>query len=152
MMWAYRCRGAVRALAPVAVWIAVGGCGASRSVTYELAGVESPDDVFACVEEAMKEDDWDVEYRNERTGRLVVSTTRRDIRRSNPTFQRGVDQLAIDVPTEDPGTIEVTARTFLEYFDRRGRTRTQIEPTPEIQAEARALLERCAPGGPEVEG
>lgn len=121
------------------------GCGASRSVSYS-AGVDVPGEAFECVETETGEADFEVEFRNERQGRIVVSRTNESLRRSEPTFQKAVDQLTIDVGSSDSGNgprLLVTARTFFEYWDRRGRTRRQHDASTQVRDAAQRLLQRC---------
>lgn len=110
--------------------------------------------MFSCAETETKERRFDVEFRDPGIGRLIVSRVREDVRRSDPSFQKALDQLIIDVvmPEEDGSDrgLRITARTFHEYWDRRGRTRRQHDVSEEVRAAAQALLEACGSAGEEA--
>lgn len=136
---------------PLLALTLLAGCGASRSVSY-TAAIDLPGDVFTCVQTATSEADFVVEFRDERQRRLVVSRTNEDLQRSDPNFQKAVDQLTVDVGPSDAVSdprLRVTARTYFEYWDRRGRTRRQHETSADARTAAQRLLELCGPG-PEV--
>lgn len=138
------------ALLAAAVFL-VAGCasGSGDRAAVRTAPVTSLSDAVECAREGGGEMGFDVARIDEGENRLVLEREDEDVERSDPKFQRAVDQLRIEPAAGDPGTdrdLEVTARTFYEYFTRRGRTRRQREASPTAVEAAETLLERCASG------
>lgn len=127
----------------------VAGCasGGGDRAAVRTAPVASLSDAVECAREQGREMDFDVARFDEDEDRLVLEREDEDVERSDPKFQKAVDQLRIEPAAGDPGAdrdLEVTARTYYEYFTRRGRTRRQREASPAAVEAAETLLERCA--------
>lgn len=136
------------ALLAAAVFL-VAGCasGGSERAAVRTAPVASLSDAVECAREQGEEIGFEVARINEDEDRLMLEREDEDVERSDPKFQRAVDQLRIEPAAGEPGSdrsLEVTARTYYEYFTRRGRTRRQREASPGVVGAAETLLERCA--------
>lgn len=131
------------------VALAAAACGASRT-TVRTVPVASLSDAIACAVEQGEEMGFEVLSLDEDDHRVVLERTDPSVRRSDPKFQRAIGQLILERAGEAATSgrrLRVEARTFYEYFDRRGRTRRQRETSEEILAAADELTSRCASGG-----
>lgn len=141
-----RWRAGVLALS-LAAAVVVAACGSSRT-TIRTAPVASLSGAIDCSLETGKEMGFEAVSIDRPDHRVVLERRDPSVSRSNPSFRRAVGQLTV-LPAE-PGAsseIAVEARFFHEYFDRRGRTRRQREPSDRILAAADSLLSTCASGG-----
>lgn len=140
-------------LAPGAVVLLVlmlaSACGASRSAVRS-APVGSLSAAIDCALEEGEEMGFEAVSVDRADHRVVLERTDREVRRSDPSFQRAVGQLTAERAEGEPGAstaLAVEARTFHEFFDRRGRTRRQRDPSDRILAAADSVLDRCASAG-----
>lgn len=135
----------------IAATFLVAGCasgGGDRAVV-RTAPVASVSGAVGCAREQGEEIGFDVVRFDEEENRLVLEREDEDVNRSDPKFQRAVDQLRLRPGAGAPGSdrdLEVTARTYYEYFTRRGRTRRQRAASPGVVGAAETLLERCSAG------
>lgn len=135
------------AAALVAGACATGGAGRAPARTVPVASLS---DAVACVRERGKKMGFEVARYDEETHLLVLEREDEDVQVSDPKFQRAVDQLRLEAAEGEPGAdrgLTVTARTFYEYFTRRGRTRRQREASDGAVAAADTLIERCTAAG-----
>lgn len=135
-------------LLAVSVWAA--GCAGGGQATVRTAQVPSLSDALECAREEGTEMGYDVARIDRDERLLILERVDEDVRRSNPTFHRAVDQLRLQPAAGEPGTgrdLEVAARTYHEHRTREGRTRRQQAASESVVADADALLERCASGG-----
>lgn len=123
------------------------GCASGSQATVRSAQVPSLSDALECAREEGTEMDFDV-VRIDRDERLLIlERTDEDVERSNPSFQKAVDQLRIQPGPGPEGSgrdLEVTARTFHEHRTRKGRTRRQQTASDGAVEAADTLIERCA--------
>ena len=126
-------------------------CGASRA-QIRTTSVSSLSEAITCVVELAEEMDFEVVSLARDDHRAVLERTDEGVSRSDPSFQRAVDQLTALPAERSPGAapaLAVEARTFHEFFDRRGRTRRQRDASAGAVAAADTLLSRCGEdGGP----
>lgn len=139
-------------LAPGAVVLLVlllaAACGAGRTAVRS-APVGSLSGAIDCSLEEGEEMGFEALSVDRTDHRVVLERTDRSVRRSDPSFQRAVGQLTVERAEGEPGAsaVAVEARTFHEFFDRRGRTRRQRDPSDRILAAADSILARCASAG-----
>lgn len=134
---------------PVAALLLAVACGASRT-DVRTAPVASLSDAISCAVERGEAMGFEVVSLDRDDHRVVLERTDESVSRSDPTFQRAVDQVVLEpagTASGAPRAVSAEARTFYEYFDRRGRTRRQREPSEGVLAAADALLARCASDG-----
>lgn len=135
----------------LAAALLLGGCasGSGGLAPVRAVSVPSLSGAIECAREQGKELGFESVQYDEADHLLVLERTDEDVRRSDPTFQRAVDQLTLEPGEGDASRdrpLEVTARTYFEYFTRRGRTRRQREASEGVRAAAGTLIERCAGG------
>lgn len=132
------------ALLAAAVLLAA-ACGATRT-ELRSAPVASLSEGITCVIEKGDEIGFEAVSVDRSEQRVVLERNDEEVRRSDPTFQRAVDQLtgraADRTPGGSPG-LAIEVRTFHEFFDRRGRTRRQRDASAAALAAADTLLSRC---------
>lgn len=136
----------VAAAALLVAGCASGGAGRAPVRTTPVASLS---DAVECAREAGEEMGFDAVQFDEEERRLVLEREDEDVRQSDPKFQRAVDQVRLEPGAGEPGSdrrLEITARTYYEYFTRRGRTRRQRDASPAVVEAADALIERCASG------
>lgn len=123
-------------------------CGASRTAVRS-APVGSLSGAIDCSLEEGEEMGFEAISVDRPDHRVVLERTDRSVRRSGPSFQRAVGQLTVERAEGEPGAtaLAVEARTFHEFFDRRGRTRRQRDPSDRILAAADSILASCATAG-----
>lgn len=132
----------------LAAALLVAACGASRT-TVRSAPVASLSEAIDCTLETGREMGFETISVDRTSHRVVLERTDRSVRRSDPSFQRAIGQLTAERAEGEPGAstaLAVEARTFHEFFDRRGRTRRQREPSERLLAAADSVLDRCASG------
>lgn len=144
------CAGGRPAAAGLALAVAAllaAACGASRTAV-RTAPVGSLSDAVECAVQQGEQMGFDVVAVDRSDHRVVLERDDRSVTRSDPTFRRAVGQLTLQPAdgTAASGAVEVEAKTFHEFFDRRGRTRRQREPSRRILSAAETLLDRCASG------
>lgn len=135
-------------LAAVLLVLLATACGTSRTAVRS-APVVSLSEGIDCTLETGREMGFEAVSVDRTNHRVVLERTDESVRRSNPSFQRAIGQLTAERAGE-PGAslaLDVEARTYHEFFDRRGRTRRQREPSERILAAADSVLDRCASAG-----
>lgn len=138
--------GGLPRVAPMLACLALlAGCGARYGTSVAGGTVGEPPDVFTCVQDEVKEMGYTAFSLDTRELRLVARKEREGVQRSEPGFLKAIDQLEADVRTEGDGaTLQVTGRTFHEFFTRRGSTLVERQSSEEVGADASALLGACA--------
>ena len=142
-------RAAGKLALPVVALLLAAACGASRT-DVRTAPVASLSDAVSCGVERGEAMGFEVVSLDRNDHRVVLERTDESVSRSDPTFQRAVDQVVLEPAETGPGappSLCAEARTFFEDFDRRGRTRRQREPSEGVLAAADALRARCASDG-----
>lgn len=129
--------------------VVLAGCAGGARAPVRTAPVASLSDAVECAREQGKKMGFQVVRRDPEEHRLVLERTNRDVERSDPSFQRAVEQLELEPGSGEVGSdrpLEITARTFHEYWTRKGRTRRQQAASEQIRAAADTLLQRCVDG------
>lgn len=129
----------------VCTLLLVAACGAAHSSTVIATAASGDDAAFACALEHLKALRFEVLSLNQRDRRVVA--TRRDptVRRAEPTFRHGFDQVTVQVRSRGgEASIEVTAQSFHEHFTRRGPTYYERRVSDGAREAARSVLEACA--------
>lgn len=135
-------------------WLALGmaavllaaACGTSRTAVRS-APVGSLSQAIDCSLEEGEEMGFQAVSVDRTDYRVVLERTDPAVGRSDPSFQRAIGQLIVERAEREPGAtavLDVEARTFHEFFDRRGRTRRQRDASERILAAADSVLARCA--------
>lgn len=129
--------------------LAAAACGASRT-DVRTAPVASLSDAVECSVEEGEAMGFEVVGLDRDDHRVVLERTDESVGRSDPTFQRALDQLTVEPAGEDPRSareLSVEARTYHEFFNRRGRVRRQVNASEGVRAAAGTLLDRCLTSG-----
>lgn len=134
----------------LAAALAAAGCASGGQSAVRSAQVASLSEAFDCAREEGRAMDFEVARADRDERLLLLERVDEDVQRSNPSFQRAVDQLRVEPGPGPEGSgrdLEVTARTYHEHRTRKGLTRRQRDASDGAVEAADALLERCAPGG-----
>ncbi|HXE56593.1 MAG TPA: hypothetical protein VNK43_01215 [Gemmatimonadales bacterium] len=126
------------------------GCGGPLLRTYQAQTPTPAPDVYACVTEQFKALGYSVESRDVPEQRITGRKYDTRATRPDVQFRRLVARLEVDVDggLADGGTgLRVAARTFAEYTRHRGPTEEEEQPSAQVQADARRIVERCGGSG-----
>jgi hypothetical protein len=125
---------------------ALAGCGGT-TFSKPVSGRSSagPDETFACVKKQVVELGYRQTSNDVGDRRITANKFDFKTRRADVQFRRMVNKLDVSVAAESDGQtgIQVEGRTFAEYSTHRGPTEEQEKASPQVNADAAELIERC---------
>jgi hypothetical protein len=126
--------------------VALAGCGRT-TFSKPVSGRSSagPDETFACVKKQVVELGYRQTSNDVGDRRITANKFDYKTRRADVQFRRMVNKLDVSVAAESDGQtgIQVEGRTFAEYSTHRGPTEEQEKASPQVNADAAELIERC---------
>lgn len=122
------------------------GCGATLSSTISGTTRTPSAVLFECVTQKVDSLGYEKFRVDRRALRLVSRKADETVQQADRKFLKGVDELTVDVvwgDAEAANTLSVTARSYHEYFDDRGRTLKERRVSAAARDAARQVLETC---------
>lgn len=126
--------------------LALFACG-QKSYSTPVTGstAAGPGDTFACIKKQLGELGYKQTSNDVDEFRVTATKLDYKTRRPDVQFRRIANKLDVDVAAEANGQtgIRVLGRTFADYMTHRGPTEQEEKPSEQVQADTKALLERC---------
>jgi hypothetical protein len=129
------------------LWLAlVTGC--SSSTLYRSATVAvplGPPDAYSCARQQLKSLGYRETSHDDDAHRVKAQKENTTLKVSSTMLRKVYDRLIVEIAADAKGStsFEVEAHSIREYSNQQGITEEEVEASPEVQADASALLKQC---------
>lgn len=124
-----------------------GGGGGGLATSFSGASPAPVPDAFECVRKELKAAGYRQTSYDTDLFRVEAQKYDETVRRSDVTFRRNIDRLAVEVAPGSEGAVTkigVEASTFAEFTTHRGPTEEQQETSEAARTVAQSLLQKCS--------